>query len=61
MAIRVGVVVVNRSTPVVLMSPLCLWPLDRIMSFPTGISGKWNSGEEFVIVYGPRDLGKLQT
>ena len=55
MIIRVGVVLINRSTPVVVMSPECLWPLNGILSFPTSISGKWDLCENFnfVIVYDP--------
>ena len=39
--VRVGVVLVNRSTPVVVMSPDHLWPLGSMLSFPTGIAGTY--------------------
>lgn len=39
---RIAVIVVNRYTPVAVLSPDLFWPLSRVVSFPTGIAGLEN-------------------
>lgn len=49
--VRVGVVLANRSTPVVVMTSDHLWPLGSILSFPTGVAGMYNNIQSNFNIY----------